>query len=141
MRKINVYTPSLIDMYYKDFRQDTFKFIRAMTLTLEHVGQKFQLKNAEYELVGKVNDKELCCKKIDDNTMWAIEFRTVENIMNPRKRVVYDAERFIKPKMQEEDAEEDDEMQESEDMSIPNADYEAPDTDYEPSDEIENELK
>lgn len=125
MRKINVYTPSLIDMYLKDFRQDTFKFIRAMTLTMEHIGQKFQLKNSEYELVGKVNDRELCCKKTDDSTMWAIEFRTVENIMNPKKRIVYDVDRFIKPKP---DAEAEDviEMQETEEMNIPDADYETP---------------
>ena len=132
MRKINVYSQSLIDMYVKDFRIDTFKFIRAMTLKLEHLGKTFQYKNVDYELVGKVNDKELCCKKISDNTIWAIEFRTVENIMAPRKRIVYDIENLKRKKeILEEDMPSEEDMSSEEDMNVPDTDYKMPDTDYE----------
>jgi len=135
MRKINVYSDSLLELFSKDFWQDCQKFIRAMDVKMEHVGVPFMIKTTEYKLQGKVNDKELSCWKSDDHTLWAIEYRTVQDALLSKKRTVYLSERQLnkldKEKSKEKVEEAEIEIEIDEEMEIPSNDYETPEIEEE----------
>ena len=96
MRKIFCYSDSLLELYKKDYERDTHKFIRASKLEMEHLGVPFEFKGSTYELVGKVDDREVCCKK-DDGTMWAMDRIQVQRAIMGDTNKLFPGGRKLKP--------------------------------------------
>jgi|694.fasta_scaffold12674_25 hypothetical protein len=95
MRKIFCFTDSLLEVYRKDYERDTNKFFRASRLGMEHLGTKFQHKGSEYELIGRIDDRDVCCRK-DDGTMWALDRITVQRYIIGETNVQFEGNRKLR---------------------------------------------
>jgi hypothetical protein len=73
MRKIFCYNDALLEVFYKEFERDNGKFFRASKVTLDHMKDPFTFKGNSWKIVGQVDDREMVCRNLDDNTVWAIE--------------------------------------------------------------------
>lgn len=78
MRKIFCYTDSLLEVFYKDFVRDTDKFFRASKITLEHMKNEFEIKGNKWKIVGLIDAREMVCRNLNDNSVWAIDRQEVQ---------------------------------------------------------------
>jgi hypothetical protein len=96
MRKIFCYSDSLLELYYKDFERDCNKFFRASKITLEHMNTSFEHKGSTWKILGQIDDKEMVCRNLVDNTVWAIERTVVQRCILGETNIVFE-KRKLKP--------------------------------------------
>jgi hypothetical protein len=95
MRKIFCYSDSLLEVYRKDYMRDTDKFFRASKLDKHHLGNKFKFKGSEYELIGRIDDRDVACRK-EDGTVWALDRISVQKAIMGESKVQYAGNRRLK---------------------------------------------
>jgi len=103
MRKIFCYTDSLLEVFYKDFVRDTDKFFRASKLTLEHMKVEFDYKGDKWKIIGLIDAKEMVCRNINNNSVWAIDRQEVQKAIMGDTNVDFtkQRERNLKPLAEE----------------------------------------
>ena len=73
MRKIFCHTDSLLESYLKEFDRDCSKFFRASKVTMEHLEVPFELKGEQWKVIGQIDFKEMACRNLGNNSIWAID--------------------------------------------------------------------
>lgn len=95
MRKIFCYSDSLLEVYRKDYMRDTDKFFRASRLDKQHLGNKFKFKGSEYELIGRIDDRDVACRK-EDGTVWALDRISVQKAIMGESKIQFVGNRRLK---------------------------------------------
>lgn len=70
LRKINVFSPSLIEQWKKDFIRDTYKFIRSLKLNSNHLEKQFEMNGEMYKFMGLYDGRDAVVQNISNGTMW-----------------------------------------------------------------------
>ena len=86
MRRIKVYSESLIKVWERYFINDTAKFIKATHLVREDLGKTYKEKNGtEWQIVGAMEGHEVVCRNVETRELFAISRWKVSSAMHPAK--------------------------------------------------------
>lgn len=63
---------------------------------MDHIGNKFDYKGSEYELVGRIDDRDVCCKKSEDGSYWALDRIAVQRCIMGETNKVFPGQRRLR---------------------------------------------